>query len=232
MKVSLVIPTYNERNNLPLLLNELFDTISACKDIDLEVIIVDDNSPDGTGLMAKEMAKIYPVKVVHRKSKLGLGSAVMEGFALSDRDYLGVMDGDLSHDPSIMPTLISSLKDYDISIGSRFQKSSHINNWRLDRKIISNLGVCLAKLFTKVSDPLSGYFFLHRRVIDGMSLTSSGYKILLEILVKGHYSKIKEIPFIFRNREVGSSKLYWKEYILFIKQILVFLLKKNFFNRD
>lgn len=225
-QVSLIIPTYNERENITLLLKEIFEVIKTFREIDLEVIIVDDNSPDGTGQIADTMTNLYPVKVIHRKSKMGLGSAVMEGFALSDRDYLGVIDGDLSHDPIIIAELINALKEYDISIGSRFQKSSSVEDWRLDRKIISKIGVWLAKLVADISDPLSGYFFLRRDVLNGVTLTSAGYKILLEILVKWQYLKTKEIPFVFRSREHSSSKLNAKEYLLFIKQILIFLYQK------
>ncbi|HBM16402.1 MAG TPA: hypothetical protein DD381_08700 [Lentisphaeria bacterium] len=232
IKASIVIPTFNEKNNIQPLLKEIFAAVQPFPNIDLEVIIVDDNSPDETGQKAEEMSKLYPVRVIHRKEKLGLGSAVMEGFALSDRNYLGVMDGDLSHDPAIIPELIFSLENYDIAIGSRFQESSHVNNWRLDRKIISNIGLMLAKLIIKTSDPLSGYFSLNRKVLTGFNLTSSGYKILLEILVKGNYSKINEIPFVFRSRGQGKSKLNYKEYLLFMKQVLCFSIKKIFHQKD
>ena len=228
MQVSIVTPTYNERQNLPKLVEELFEVVAKDSDIDLELIIVDDNSPDGTGEVADTLAKSFPIKVIHRKGKMGLGSAVMEGFALSKRNYLGVMDGDLSHDPIIIPEMISSLKDNDIVIGSRFNAESAVENWRFDRKLTSQVGVWLARRLTKVSDPLSGYFFLRRSVLEGVSLTSPGYKILLEILVKGTYSKVKEIPFRFRSREFSASKLNSQEYFLFIKQLLVFAWRKFF----
>lgn len=226
IQISIVIPTYNEKENLPLLLDELFQTASGCKDIDIQVIIVDDNSPDGTGAVAEELSKKYPVKVIHRAGKLGLGSAVMEGFKLSDRQFLGVMDADLSHDPSILPDMIRSLQSFDIIVGSRFSEQSTVENWRIDRKLTSFAGVWLARHLTRVSDPLSGYFVFKRDVINNMSLTSPGYKILLEILVKGTYSKVKEIPFRFRTREYSTSKLDSSEYFLFLKQLVTFYLMK------
>lgn len=222
IRVSIVTPTYNERQNLPHLAQELFEVVSKDPEIDLELIVVDDNSPDGTGQVADELTKSFPLKVVHRPGKLGLGSAVMDGFALSQRDYLGVMDADLSHDPVIIPEMVSSLKDYDIVIGSRFNSESRVENWRFDRKLLSQTGVWLARQLTQVADPLSGYFFLHRSVLQGVSLTSPGYKILFEILYKGNYSTVKEIPFRFRAREFSSSKLNSQEYLLFAKQLLVF----------
>ena len=227
MQVSIVTPTYNERQNLPKLAEELFEIVAKDPDIDLELIIVDDNSPDGTGEVADTLAKSFPIKVIHREGKMGLGSAVMEGFALSERNYLGVMDADLSHDPIIIPEMISSLKDNDIVIGSRFNAESTVENWHFVRKLTSQAGVWLARRLTKVSDPLSGYFFLRRSVLEGVSLTSPGYKILLEILVKGKYSKVKEIPFRFRSREFSTSKLNSQEYFLFIKQLLVFSWRKK-----
>ncbi|HEX3019327.1 MAG TPA: glycosyltransferase [Chitinispirillaceae bacterium] len=87
-QISMVIPTYNERENIPLLMDDVFKSIIGCKDINLEVIVVDDNSPDGTGEIVDELSKIYPIKAIHRKRKMGLGSAVMEGFRLSEREYL------------------------------------------------------------------------------------------------------------------------------------------------
>jgi dolichol-phosphate mannosyltransferase len=227
-KVSMISPTYNERENIPKLAAELFELIAKYPDIDLELIIVDDNSPDGTGQVADELSAKYPIKVIHRAGKMGLGSAVMEGFRLSERDIVGVMDADLSHDPIIIPEMIYSLNENDIVIGSRFDNESSVENWRLDRKLISVTGVWLAKKLTRTADPLSGYFILHKKVIGKVSLTSPGYKILLEILVKGTYSKTKEIPFRFRTREHSVSKLNSKEYILFLKQLFVFSIKKMF----
>ena len=228
MRISLITPTYNERENLPLLAEEIFAIINQEPDIDLELIVVDDNSPDGTGAVAEELVADYPVRVIHRAGKLGLGSAVMEGFALSDRPYLGVIDADLSHDPAILPTLIHNLRGYDLAMGSRFGETSLVEKWAFHRKLTSQVGVGSARLLTGAEDPLSGYFCLRREVLQGFALTSSGYKILLEILVKGHYQKHCSIPFVFRNRQFSASKLNMREYLLFLKQILYFSCYKLF----
>ncbi len=217
--VSIVIPTYNEPKNLPLLVEEIFSVIDKAT-INLEIIFVDDNSPDGTGEVAEGLAKTYPIQVIHRSGKLGLGSAVIAGFKASHRPYIGVMDADLSHDPSILNQLISSLHDYDIAVGSRFEVGSEVENWIWWRRLTSEAGVFFARLLTGARDPLSGYFFFRRSVIDGVELTTVGYKILLEILVKGHITKIKEIPFKFRIRKFSTSKLSSGEYLLFGKQLL------------
>lgn len=225
--VSIIIPTYNEAKNLPILVEEIFNIVNK-NEIDLEFIFVDDNSPDGTGQVAEELAKKYPIKVIHRAGKLGLGSAVIEGFKMSNRPYLGVMDADLSHDPVILNDLILSLAENDIAVGSRFEEGSKIEKWTLDRKIISGTGIFLAKLLTGTNDPLSGYFFFKREVIEGVRLETVGYKILLEILVKGKYKNIKEFPYTFRMRKYSTSKLNNKEFLLFLKQIVEYSFYKLF----
>ncbi|MFA6107645.1 MAG: polyprenol monophosphomannose synthase [Candidatus Latescibacterota bacterium] len=227
LQVSLVTPTYNERENIGPLADEIFGLLAGAPDIDLELIVVDDNSPDGTGEAAEALVSRYPVQVVHRAGKLGLGSAVMAGFARSSRPYLGVIDADLSHDPIVLPELIRGLRQYDLTLGSRFGSTSRVEQWAWHRKLISLVGVAAARLLTGVEDPLSGYFFLRREVLADLQLTSTGYKILLEILVKGRYASHRSIPFVFRNRQFSRSKLNWREHLLFAKQILLFSLRRT-----
>ena len=223
LSVSLVAPTYNERQNVEPLAEEIFGLLSSCDDIDLELIIVDDNSPDGTGEAAEALTERFPVRVVHRAGKLGLGSAVMEGWRQSNRPYLGVIDADLSDDPASLVGLGGGMRKHDLTMGSRFGKTGHVEKWAMHRKLISLVGVGMARLITGAEDPLSGYFFLRREVIGGdFQLTSSGYKILLEILVKGRYTSHSSTAFVFRNRQFSASKLNWREHVLFLKQILVF----------
>lgn len=212
---------------MPLLVGEIFNIIDKTQ-IDLELIIVDDNSPDGTGQVAEELSGKFPIKVVHRAGKLGLGSAVREGFKNSDRPILGVMDADLSHDPQNINAMVGLLNDNDIVLGSRFEKGSLVEQWKWWRKIISEIGVAITHILTGVKDPLSGFFFLKREVIDGVPLSSTGYKILLEILIKGKYVQVKELPFQFRIRKFSTSKLDKKEYWLFLKQIIVYSWYKLF----
>jgi len=219
LNISIIIPTYNEAKNLPLLIEEAYNKIDKSL-INIEFIIVDDNSPDGTGEVAKKLSLNFPVRVIHRKGKLGLGSAVIEGFKSSRNEIYGVMDGDLSHDPKILNDLILALNDCDISIGSRFEIESSVDNWNWRRRLISRLGVALARILTGVKDPLSGYFFIRRNVIDNVPLTTKGYKILLEILIKGRYMKYKEIPYTFRMRKFSTSKLNYKEFLLFAHQLV------------
>lgn len=225
-RVSLVTPTYNESDTIVPLADEIFAVVGECPDINLELIVVDDNSPDGTARIARTLSTRYPVTVLERAGKGGLGSAVMAGFAHSRRPYLGVIDADMSHDPGVLPLLIRGLAESDVVIASRFGATSRVETWPLHRRLISLLGVSAARMLTGVEDPLSGYFFLRRSVIEGLELTSPGYKLLLEILVKGHFEKTRSIPFTFRTRDFGHSKLDVREYGLFLKQLLVFSSRK------
>ena len=225
-RVSLITPTYNERENLPLLAEEVFQVVGACPDIDLELIVVDDASPDGTGELAESLRGRYPLRVLHRRGKLGLGSAVMEGFGQSSRPFLGVIDADLSHAPPILPQLLRGLAEHAVTIGSRFGATSRVEDWAWHRRLVSLIGVACARLLTGVEDPLSGFFFLRRAVLGDLALTSTGYKILLEILVKGRYRTHRSVSFVFRNRQYSRSKLDLREHLLFAKQIAVFSLRR------
>ncbi|MFA5870349.1 MAG: glycosyltransferase family 2 protein [Candidatus Paceibacterota bacterium] len=224
-QISLIIPTYNEVENIEPLIEEI-DKVINKSIADFEYIIVDDNSPDGTGAVAEKLKERYPVKVIHRSGKFGLGSAVIEGFGVSTREYLGVMDADLSHDPDILNNMVKALDECEIVIGSRFAKESNVEQWKWWRKLVSKIGVFFAKLISGAHDPLSGYFILNRSVIDGVQLETVGYKILFEILVKGKWKKIQEFPFTFRIRKYSTSKLNSKEYVLFVKQLLSFAIYK------
>jgi dolichol-phosphate mannosyltransferase len=203
-----IVPTYNERENLDELMKRVTD---ACRGagIEVELVIVDDNSPDGTGERAEALANEYPVKVIHRTGKLGLSSAVLEGVRAARSDLIVVMDADLSHPPEKIPELVRKIEsgEAEIVIGSRHVEGGCIENWPLRRKVVSKGAALLARGLTKVKDPMSGFFALKRSVIDGVSLDPVGYKIGLEILVKGKYSKVCEVPITFANRKAGKSKL-------------------------
>ena len=229
MEATLIVPTYNEAQNLPLLCEEIFSALDG-DSIDLELIVVDDNSPDGTAVVARELSAKYPLRLISRPGKLGLGSAVAKGIKESTREYVGVIDADLSHDPILLNKLVLALKECDIAIGSRFLEESRVDGWNAIRRPISYFGVLLAKILVPVKDPLSGYFFMRRKVVDNLELSTKGYKILLEILVKGTYEKISEFPYHFRIRKYSASKLDFREFIMYLLQI-VQLLNYKYFNK-
>ncbi|MBI2140934.1 polyprenol monophosphomannose synthase [Candidatus Woesearchaeota archaeon] len=231
-EVSIVIPTFNERGNIEKLVPEIFRSCSGLN-ADIEVVIVDDNSPDGTGGVAEGLAKKYNVKVIHRTGKLGLASAVIKGFEESKSKILGAMDADRSHPAEVLPRLITPLLNgkADIAVGSRYVKGGGVEVWPFHRRIVSKVATLLAKPLTPVKDTMSGLFFLRKGVIDGISLNAKGYKIGLEVLVKGNYRKVCEVPYVFRNRFYGKSKLTFTEYINYLRNLLAFAAYKITHNR-
>lgn len=154
--ISIIIPTYNEKGNIKKLILKINDIFKE----DFEIIVVDDNSPDGTGKIVDKLKK-YNAKCIHRKSKLGLSSAVIEGFKAAKGDIIGVMDADFSHPPEKIPELIKPLKDNnaELTIGSRYIQGGKIKNWTAVRKIISKGAILLSLPLTRIKDPVSGFFF-------------------------------------------------------------------------
>jgi glycosyltransferase involved in cell wall biosynthesis len=221
MKTSIIIPTYNERGNIEKLVSELF---GACKGYDVELVIVDDNSPDGTGELAEKLSKKHNITVVHRAGKLGLSTAVVAGFEAAKGDILGVMDADLSHPPNAIPSMFRPIIEgkADLVVGSRYANGGGVEVWPFTRRMISLGATMLARPLTKVRDPMSGLFFMRKEVIQGVDFRAQGYKIGLEIIVKGNYKRVTEVPYIFRNRTVGKSKLSIKEDYYYLKNLVKF----------
>ena len=224
-----MIPTYNEKDNLEELVGRIGKTCSSAG-IEAEIVIVDDNSPDGTGVRAEELAKASRMKVVHRSGKLGLSSAVLEGFKAASGEVLLVMDADLSHPPEKIPEMFARISsgDAEIVFGSRYVEGGSVENWPFYRRIISKGATLVARGLTKIKDPMSGFFMLKRTVIDGVELNPIGYKIGLEILVKGKYSKVAEVPIHFANRKAGKSKLGAGEFLKYLDHATVLYEHKRF----
>ena len=216
VRISLVVPTYNEAKNVTELAKRIYKAYP-----DTELIFVDDNSPDGTAdIIKKSLMPKYNIKLIKRAGKLGLSSAVVEGFKKAKNDIIGVIDADLSHPPEKIPELVRAIKNgADIAVGSRYIKSGGVEVWPWYRKVISIGATMLARPLTKVRDPMSGFFLIRKEVIKGAKLNSKGYKILLEILVKGKYRKTIEVPYMFMNRLYGTSKLGMKEYVNYLKDL-------------
>ena len=214
-QISIIIPTYNESENIIKILRIIGEILP--KNVTTQAIVVDDNSPDGTGKLVedylKNVRKIadYTIEIIHRKAKDGLGSAILKGIQQAKGDTIVVMDSDFSHPPQIIPKLIESIKkyQYDIAVASRYIKGGQIQGWSLKRKIMSKFATLIAKkgLGIDTKDPMSGFFAFKRNIIKGLNIDAIGYKILLEILVKTKNVNIKEIPYTFQDRELGSSKL-------------------------
>lgn len=211
-ELSVVIPTFNERGNLSELIRRI--TV-ALEGIPWEVIVVDDDSPDGTAAEARGMYRgDARVRCIHRVNRRGLSSACIEGMLASSARFLAVMDGDLQHDPSILRRMYDALAadEADLVIGSRYAGGGSVGQWDSRRIAISQFATRLARLVTRrqVADPMSGFFSLKRQVIEGCArdLSSLGFKILLDIIATSkEHVRIKEIPFTFGTRLYGESKL-------------------------
>jgi len=219
LKISLIIPTYNETSNIKPLFKRIH---SVLKDINYEAILVDDNSPDGTAKKAKSLVKKYPLRVIIRKKDRDLSRAVVTGFKAAKGNIIGVIDADLAHPTESIPLMLNILNKNaaDLVIGSRQIEGGKIENWPMNRRFVSKLASVLARPLTNVHDPMSGFFLMKREVIKNAPLKPRGYKILLEILVKGNYSKVIEIPIIFRDRLEGQSKLSAKVYLKYLIQLI------------
>lgn len=212
--LSIIIPTLNERNNLEELISRIRKAVSA----DTEIIIVDDNSKDGT----VELAKSLGLTVLARPGKLGLSSAVIDGFKIAKGDILAVMDADLQHPPEVLPKMLEWINSgkAELIIGSRLVPGGGSKDWPWYRKIISLVARIPAMPLTKVKDLTSGLFMLKREVIDGVVLNPIGFKIGLEIICKGKYSKIEEYPIMFGDRHGGQSKLGNKQIFEYLIQLI------------
>ncbi len=212
--ISVVIPTYNEKENITKLIPLMAESLSG---YEYEIIVVDDNSPDHTADIAEELSNDYPIIVLRRDRKLGLASAILHGFRNGKGNILGVIDADLQHPPRYIKEFADAINNgYDIAIGSRYVEGGRIEGWGKSRYIVSRGAIILSKPLTNIKDPMSGYFFIKRDVVSNISFSSIGYKLLLEILTKGSYDSVIEIPYTFSTRKNGNSKLGKGEYINYL----------------
>jgi dolichol-phosphate mannosyltransferase len=218
--LTMVLPTYNEREGLDRLVEEIFAACSRHQ-LNAEVIVVDDNSPDGTGACADAWARRRPVRVIHRAGKLGLGSAVLEGFAAAASDVVGVMDADLSHPPSLIPALFSTLKatDLDMVVASRYVAGGGTRVWSRGRAVLSRAGCWVARPLTPVHDAMSGYFLIRRDRAIALRTEARGFKIGLELLVRTHLRRVAEVGYVFVGRTAGRSKMTIREGLRFLRQL-------------
>ncbi|HET6716411.1 MAG TPA: polyprenol monophosphomannose synthase, partial [Nitrososphaeraceae archaeon] len=222
---SIIIPTYNESENILRLLSEIEKNLPTSDFT--EIVIVDDDSPDGTGKLVenyinqqnnKNQKEVQAktancrVKIVHRTGKNGLIPAIMDGVKQSSGRTVIVMDADFSHPPEVIPKMMleSKMNPNSIIIGSRYVEGGKVVGWPKKRKLLSSGASFLARVglnVRRVKDPMSGLFALPRELIENISIDTKGYKILLEILVKNKEIPTKEIPFTFIDRRSGKSKM-------------------------
>jgi len=215
-KTLVIVPTYNERENLPALAERLLKL-----PVPVDLLVVDDNSPDGTGALAGELAAKHPqIHVLHRLEKSGLGRAYCAGFTWAlERDYEFIleMDGDFSHNPDDVPRLLEAAKDADLVLGSRYCNGIRVINWPLSRLMLSKGAARYVKLITGMpfSDPTGGYKCFRKRALQSIDLhavRSNGYSFQIELTHKiwRQGMKIAEVPIIFTDRFQGTSKMSGK----------------------
>ncbi|CUA94656.1 glycosyltransferase [Pannonibacter indicus] len=212
-ELTVVLPTYNERGNVPLVISALR---KALEGVAWEVIFVDDNSPDGTAAAARAIAAKDPrIRVIRRVGRRGLSGACVEGMLASSAPFVAVMDADMQHDETLLPRMLAALRsgEVDLAVASRKVEGGDIGEGlSAIRKAGSNFANALARKLLKVtlSDPMSGFFMLRREVVDELAprLSAQGFKILLDIVASGEGRlRIRELPFVFRERQEGESKL-------------------------
>lgn len=218
--VSLVVPTYNERDNIGSLIKRSAAALETLA-LPFEIIVVDDNSPDGTWRLAEEMRVEYPmVRVIRRVHERGLARAVVRGWAEARGEVLAVMDGDLQHPPEVLPQVVRALRTggADVAVASRHVAGGGVSKWNVIRRGLSwsaSLAATwmLPGTLRTIRDPMSGYFAVTRATIADCRLDPEGYKILLEVLARGRYRVVEEVPYTFIERQHGGSKLGFRQYV-------------------
>ena len=208
----MVVPTYNEKDRIAELVDALFSA-TATNGVELELVIVDDNSPDGTGAVVDELARTRRMKVVHRAGKLGLGTAVVAGIGVATADIVGVMDADFSHPPALVPRMFAAFQATGAQalVASRYIPGGSTPNWPLKRKLLSRFGCLLARPISPIRDAASGFFLIKRSIAESVTIKAGGFKICIELLIRAWPTDLVEIPYRFDDRELGESKMSMRE---------------------
>ncbi|XZN91051.1 MAG: glycosyltransferase [Microcoleus sp.] len=224
---SLIIPTYNECQNIKTIVEKLSQLLDGSLVSDYEMIVVDDDSPDRTWEVALSLKPDYPqLRVMRREHERGLSTAVIRGWQAARGEVLGVIDADLQHPPETLLDLLAEIKrGADLAAASRHVAEGGVSDWSMIRRFLSRgaqtLGlVILPGVVGRVSDPMSGYFMVRRSCIAGKTLNPAGYKILIEVLGRGDIRWIGEVGYVFQERQEGESKVTWKQYIEYLRHLL------------
>lgn len=211
LKLALVIPTLCEAENIGGLLDHVRTVLDA-RHIPFEILVVDDDSNDGTEAIVSSIAALDPrICLIVRKGERGLSGAVLDGWKNTDADILGVMDADLQHPPELLPDLFEAIsKGNDLAIGSRYTPGGGLGEWNLMRKLLSAAAVWatwpIQRRNLRAKDPMSGFFMVRRSCVEHIAFQRAGFKLLLEVLVRARISSVHEVPFAFGERFRGASK--------------------------
>jgi dolichol-phosphate mannosyltransferase len=223
--ISVIIPTYNEAPVIEETLRRSAAALRATGD-DFELIVVDDASADGTAERVEALAGEIPVRVLRRPGRLGLATAVLDGWGTANGDVLGVLDADLQHPPETLTGLVDAIhQGADLAIGSRYVPGGGTSDWTWVRRFISRTATHMAATvlplkLAAVGDPMSGIFMVRTSALRDAQLNPLGYKILLEVIAKAHYKKLVEVPYVFQERERGASKLGARQYLEYLQHLV------------
>ncbi|TMB14100.1 MAG: glycosyltransferase [Deltaproteobacteria bacterium] len=227
VKLSLVIPTYNESRNLAELVGRLSAVLDACLSGAYELLVVDDDSPDDTWALALQLADRFPaLRVMRRRGEKGLSTAVIRGWQAARGEVLAVIDADLQHPPEVVERLWREIvTGADLAVASRHTGGGGVSDWSSLRRALSRgaqlLGLCvLPGVVGRVSDPMSGYFMVRRSAIAGAALSPLGYKILIEVIGRGRIGRIAEVGYVFRERIAGESKVTSRVYLEYVRHLV------------
>ncbi|MBW4657999.1 MAG: glycosyltransferase [Drouetiella hepatica Uher 2000/2452] len=227
IRLSLIIPTYNEGKNIGAIAAKLSNLLDAALPNAYELIVVDDDSPDRTWELAQNLMTDYPhLRVMRRQEERGLSTAVIRGWQAARGEVLGVIDGDLQHPPEVLLNLLRAIdQGADLAVASRNSEGGGVSDWSPTRRFLSRgaqtLGlIVLPSVVGRVSDPMSGYFMVRREAIAGCTLNPLGYKILLEVLGRGNVEEVAEVGYVFQERQEGESKVTWKQYIEYLMHLV------------
>jgi len=222
--LSIIVPTYNESENICRLLEEISKNVNESN---YEILVVDDNSPDGTGQLVEEFIEDNNsfVRLIMREKKEGIIRALLEGMKESKGENVLVMDADFSHLPDYIPDFLRTLKEndnHDIVIGSRYVDGGSIVGWPVTRHLLSKGANYFARslLNVKTNDITTGFFLVRKKILTDVNFTTNGHQFLLELLVKSNYKIAKEIPIKFQNRTRGKSNLDSTDIRNFISSII------------
>jgi len=210
-KLALAIPTLREAENIGGLLGRIRLALDPVG-FPYEILVVDDDSRDGTEEAVSAISRQDPrVRLLIRKGERGLSGAILYGWQRTDATILGVMDADLQHPPELLPKLLAAIREgADVAIGSRYASGGELGEWNRTRKLLSVIAVWatlpLQKAGCRAKDPMTGFFLVRRSCIERVSFQRSGFKLLLEVLVRGRIGSVKEVPFAFGLRSMGASK--------------------------
>ena len=227
MLFSLVIPTYNEGKNIQKIVHLISQLLDGVIPEAYELIVVDDNSPDGTWKLAAALMPDYPqLRVMRRIEERGLSTAVIRGWQVARGEVLGVIDADLQHPPEVLLQLWSEIeRGADLAVASRHVEGGGVSEWSALRRVLSRgaqmIGlILLPGVIGRVSDPMSGYFLVRRSSLVGQTLSPLGYKILIEVLARGKLRWIAEAGYVFQERQNGASKVTWKQYVEYLQHLV------------